>query len=437
VPDQRTWRRTNLQAAGSRTDDICFVDEHIGWAVNSDGGIWLTENGGDGWIRQAHLPDSYLRCVSFVSPSRGWVGTLSGPHRLYETRDAGTTWAPVQNLPDDAPSRICGLHAVDASTVFASGTNYPNETAGVVRSRDDGASWTALEVPGAALLVDIFFEDSDRGWVVGGVDTVQHPDRPTSRSDVVPGVFRTTDGGESWTNLVALNADLDEFPRGEWGWKVQKVSAAVLVVSCENFHDGAILRSDDGGHGWRRLRINDRQRNSNLEGIGFLDGERGWVGGWGDRLFLGGFTSATSDGGANWHDANEVGFRLNRFRFIGDPPRIAYASGDTVYKFSDEPAPTGFQMPEALRTPDVVGAEDVALPIDVPEGAGRLQVRIWERFGLQVRFLIDEIHPEPGQRLLEWNFTDDAGNALPLGSYIVRFTVDDESSSRIVQRSAD
>jgi photosystem II stability/assembly factor-like uncharacterized protein len=426
-----------LQAAGSRTDDIYFLDEHRGWAVNSDGGIWATENGGRDWSRQAHLPDSYLRCVSFADPHTGWIGTLSGPHRLYATRDAGATWAPVENLPEDGPSRICGLHAVDAATIFASGTNYPNEKAGVVRSRDGGASWTALEVADAALLVDIFFESPDRGWVVGGVDNVRHPDRPTTRADVVPGVFHTMDGGESWTNLVALNAELDEFPRGEWGWKIQRVSDRILVVSCENFHDGAILRSDDGGQVWRRLRINDRQRNSNLEGIGFLDGECGWVGGWGDRLFRGGFTSATSDGGANWHDANEVGFRLNRFRFIGDPPRIAYASGDSVYKFTEEPALIELAAPEAVRTPDVVGAEEVAFTVDVPEGARRLQARIWERFGRQVRLLVDEADPEPGPRHLEWDFTDDAGGKLPLGSYIVRWTVDDVSSSRVFHRAAD
>ena len=130
-------------------------------------------------------------------------------------------------------------------------------------------------------------------------------------------------------------------PRGEWGWKIQALDAQTMFVSLENLLDGAILRSDDGGLNWQRLRVNDRQRNSNLEGIGFVDRNRGWVGGWGDIDFVGGFTSATTDGGTTWDDANQIGFRLNRFRFIGNPITVGYASGDTVYKFTDEPAPAG------------------------------------------------------------------------------------------------
>lgn len=243
------WRPTPLPAARSRIDDVFFVDETLGWAVNSDGKVFKTEDGAESWTEQQIFPDSYLRCLAFTSPATGWIGTLSGPHRLYKTVNGGADWAPVENLPPDGPGRICGLYAVNDDLVFASGTNYPNEPAGVIRTTDGGATWTTLDLGPTppTLLVDIFFANETTGWVVGGIDEVGHPARETGRRDVVPAVYATTDGGESWTNIVDGLQRAGELPRGEWGWKIQKLGDATLFVSLENFLDGAILRSDDLG----------------------------------------------------------------------------------------------------------------------------------------------------------------------------------------------
>lgn len=432
----QSWHATALPVAGSRTDDIWFIDELVGWAVNSDGKVYRTSDGGASWLAQKMFASSYLRCVSFSSAQNGWLGMLSGPNRLHRTNDGGTTWSPVENLPIGGPRRICGLATVDDQTVFASGTNFPNEPAGVLRTTDGGGTWQALEIDGdPVLLVDIHFADAMTGWVVGGVDDVRHPDREIMRRDVVPGVFQTTDGGRNWKNLLSADAAAGVFPRGEWGWKIQHLGRDTLIVSCENVLDGAILRSDDRGASWTRRRINDQQRNSNLEGVGFLDSQRGWVGGWGDAFFTGGFTSETLDGGRSWTNANAVGFRLNRFRFIGDPVTVAYASGDTVYKFSEETTPMLTAAAEPM--PDLVGTDSVAFDLDVPDHTAELQVRIWDRYGCEVAFLVDEVAPAPGSRRINWNFEGDDGALLPPGGYIVRAVMDSHSVSRVVLRLLD
>lgn len=428
-----TWQPTPLPTAGSRTDDVWFLDASLGWAVNSDGKVFRTDDGATSWVEQHLFADSYLRCVSFSSPERGWIGALSGPHPLYRTDDGGASWTPVLNRPAGGPDRICGLIAVSDDVVFASGTNYPNEEAGVIRTSDGGATWTRLDLGlEPTLLVDILFEDAMTGWVVGGIDQVEHPDREAERRDVVPIVLHTTDGGETWTNVIADNIAIGDFPQGEWGWKIQRLGPRTVLVSLENFYDGAILRSDDLGATWTRLRINDRQRNSNLEGVGFLDENRGWVGGWGDRDFIGGFTSETTDGGRTWDNANHVGFRLNRFRFIGDPVEVAYASGDTVYKLSPGAAPiTALTGTEVAA---LTGVEEVGLDLEVPEGTKRLDVRIWERFGKEVRHLVAEENPTAGRRSLTWNFADNQGADCGRNSFIVRVVTDDAAFSRIIHR---
>lgn len=63
------------------------------------------------------------------------------------------------------------------------------------------------------LLVDLYFDDSETGWMVGGIDYVRHPGRPTEKRDVIPEVFHTTNGGDTWVNQTEANAHVGEFPR--------------------------------------------------------------------------------------------------------------------------------------------------------------------------------------------------------------------------------
>ena len=439
----RTWRPTNAPMAdqdlGKRYDDVWFETPDLGWGVNSDGMILRTSDGGASWDLQFHDPATYLRCLGFASTTRGWAGTLSGPARLLETND-GRTWSAVAGLPAGGPPMVCGLSVVDESVIYASGTNYPfgfsdNPPPAMLKTVDGGATWVTIDMRAhAALLVDTWFSTPERGWVVGGRADPTVPAGGDGRDNVTPVVLHTEDGGLSWVDRVAeLHGEL---PLGEWGWKIQFLDERVGFVSLENFRDGAVLKTTDGGMHWQRLPVDDPQQNANLEGVGFVDENRGWVGGWGAD-FAGGQSSATEDGGRTWRDANEIGRFVNRFRFLGRPVTVGYAAGATVYKYSDEPVPASMRPafaggPGVAAAPLLAGAAradgsaPLRIPVTVPEGASRLEVNVWERFGRHVGRLLDEAGPAPGARTVEW---DAAGRS---GSYIVRVTVDDDSESQIV-----
>jgi hypothetical protein len=116
-----TWSRTGDQA-GSRHGDVWFLTPDLGWAVNSDGKILGTADGGNRWEQQFLTSGRCLRCVGFASESQGWVGTPSPARPLLETSDGGVTWNNMTNLPEFAPSAVCGLSVVDESVVYALGT---------------------------------------------------------------------------------------------------------------------------------------------------------------------------------------------------------------------------------------------------------------------------------------------------------------------------
>jgi hypothetical protein len=183
-------RNSNLQWCATpapkqrRHDDIWFSDPQIGWAVNSDGQIIKTIDGGVSWIPQLQ-DDVYWRCIGFATPQGGWAGTLTRGRRLYATTDGGATWELIDaRLPANAPPGICGLSVVNEQVVYASGTNFPNRPAAVVKTTDGGATWSGLDVTWTddlgmaarpSLLVDIYFTTPERGWV----SAARRPSSPT------------------------------------------------------------------------------------------------------------------------------------------------------------------------------------------------------------------------------------------------------------------
>lgn len=430
----RRWRRTNTPDARDhgRYDDIWFASERVGWGVNGAGQIIKTVDGAETWTVKKSLPGAYLRCVAFANEKVGWVGTTAGSHRLYQTNDGGESWAEVVNLPAGAPSKICGLWVLDENVVFACGSNLPEDPTIFIKTTDGGRTWSARDMKNqATTLIDIYFRDALNGWVVGGLDSVQCAGRTPGKYDLVPVILRTRDGGETWVSKLKY-PDPDPkkqlfslYPRGEWGWKIQEVLAHnTLVVSLQNYRDGAILWSDDGGENWERRLINDRQRNANLEGVGFLDSQRGWVGGWGDLNKVGGFTSRTEDGGRTWDDDNDVLFRVNRFRFLGEPVAIGYAAGAFVYKYDDAAKDATAFPADLAASPRVVVSGNGILTVSVQAGDGDalVAVRIFApETGALVRTLNGTVGP---RHEIVWDLLDDAGDPVAPGVYFLRSTVD-------------
>ncbi len=353
--------------ASSRTDDIWFFDELTGWLVNSSGYVCKTEDGGSNWTPKYFLSPNvpskpYLRCMGWANRQYGWFGSVTGigdasldyPSQyvrtlLHRTTDGGETWSALENLPEGSPAGICGLYAVNEKVVYGSGTNDPGLPGpSIIKTVDGGESWELIDMqPYADNLIDIYFFDENRGFVVGGkIDEAcsatreGYPKPRLSRyAQLKPVVLQTLDGGKTWENTAAKT---DGLSCGEWGWKIQFINEKLGFVSLENFVSAAMLKTTDGGASWERYDVKDSSGeiiNKDLEGIGFLDENRGWVGGWGNN-FNGLMNSYTEDGGKTWvrqdHDPvnpnSDSRIRINRYRLLGDPVTGGYCSGLQVYK---------------------------------------------------------------------------------------------------------
>jgi photosystem II stability/assembly factor-like uncharacterized protein len=487
TPSVSAWQTLpNAPVASSRTDDIWFHDENTGWLVNSNGDVWRTNDGGNSWTKQLNVPSTlpskpYLRTIHFAPQDgkTGWFGALCGKTDgylgtlLHGTTDGGKSWKPISNLPAGAPQGICGISVVNSQVMYGAGSNDPARLGpAVIKTIDGGKSWSLIDMkPYANNLIDVWFWNEQQGYVVGGRNNsfcpgnqpwyTSHPQYAKLR----PVVLYTEDGGKTWTNQVAaLNTAFD---CGSWGWKMYWLDQQRGFVSIEDFHNGAILRTTNGGKSWVMLRINDQRSvgksgkgkgskgkskgskatvsNANLEGIGFIDENQGWVGGWGDANFIGNYNSATVDGGFNWvaqdHNPNDSKsdprVNVNRYRFIG---KSGYCSGKTVYKMnlgggkSDKSAPKSATLLGAAPAPALSlsirpgdAAGELSISFDVPAGAKQLTLDAWSHFGWHVATVLSEKSPQAGSRTIEWDGKAHIGDRL-----IFRLSADSESASQTV-----
>ena len=493
-------------AASSRTDDIWFFDEKVGWLINSSGYVAKTDDGGQFWHQKYFvypgLPSRpYLRCMSWGNRNIGWFGSVTGlpvdpkpdPNEylktlLFHTKDGGETWNPVLNLPKESPAGICGFHAVNEKVAYGSGTNDPGLPGpGIIKTTDGGATWTLIPMQNYAdNLIDIYFFNENDGFVVGGKNATTcpttNPAYPVPRLSryvqLMPVVLRTRDGGNTWTNTAANTENL---ACGEWGWKIQFLNEKIGFVALENFRDAAILKTTDGGESWVRKHVAESQEgmppiNNDLEGIGFIDEKTGWVGGWGDN-FNGYYNSFTQDGGETWsrqdYDPDNPGsgdarYRINRYRFIGQPVTAGYCSGQQIFKLGTtrkkvpfgkktafgalteftpkqprlEPAHSGQRTNPKAHFQDaapsmgtVPGFEisqkptpqgEVEIGYTLPRDTPNVFIGLWNKFAFHVRTLINEKSQTKGRQTVIWDGKDDAGNPVGEGLFICRICIDGE-----------
>jgi photosystem II stability/assembly factor-like uncharacterized protein len=228
------------------------------------GGVWKTTDGGATWAPLTDgTPISSVGALA-VAPSDHNViyvgsgeaaprGDMTHGDGVYKSVDGGKSWTHV-GLAD---SRQIGALIVDprnADVVLVAAFGHafgPNKERGVYRTTDGGKSWTRVlyrdEETGA---IDVSFDPNNASIVYAALWQARRQPWSFSSGGPGSGLYRSTDGGLTWTHLTG-----NGLPGGILGRIHVSVSAAdpKRVYAMIEAHEGGLYRSDDGGAHWARV----------------------------------------------------------------------------------------------------------------------------------------------------------------------------------------
>ncbi len=263
---QLAWRAIGPAVMGGRIDDVA-VDErnpstiYVGAA---SGGVWKTTNQGITWTplfdKQgvASIGDVAL---TPSQPDLVWVGTGEPNNRqsstfgdgVYKSTDGGRTWMHMGLRDTQHIGRVL-IDPTNPETVYVAALGHlwgPNAERGVFKTTDGGRTWTNLK-----------FIDQDTGFV----DMVMDPSNPQTLYAAAyqrrraawgyngggagSGIYKTTDGGRTWTHLTT---GLPSGTVGRIGLAIYRRDPKVLYATVEHRQEGGTYRSDDGGETWRKM----------------------------------------------------------------------------------------------------------------------------------------------------------------------------------------
>jgi photosystem II stability/assembly factor-like uncharacterized protein len=235
------------------------------------GGVWKSIDSGATWkpIFDS-VPNASIGAIA-VAPSNHeviYVGTGEGALRgnitwgdgVYKSTDGGKTWASI-GLKD---TRQIGAMIVDPTNpdvvlVAAEGHAFgPNAERGVFRTTDGGKTWSKVlykdENTGA---VDVTFDPTNPKIVYAALWQVRRQPWNFSSGGPGSGLYRSTDGGATWTKLEG-----NGLPSGVLGRIDVSVSQAdpKRIYAMIEAKDGGLYRSDDAGQHWKLINQDGRIR---------------------------------------------------------------------------------------------------------------------------------------------------------------------------------
>lgn len=268
-----TWRHIGPFRAG-RTKSAVGVPQqpNVFYMAVTNGGVWKTTDYGRTWnpIMDSQ-PTGSIGAVEVApsDPNIVYVGSGEGLQRpdlsvgngMYRSNDAGKTWTRL-GLRDGQQIPRIAVDPKNPERLFVAVLGHPygpNSERGIYRSTNGGKSFER-----------VLFKDEN----TGGADVVLSPDDPNTVYAVLwearqgpwenaawsgrnSGLFKSTDGGTTWTQLGGgLPTTADGL--GRLGIGIAPSNPRVMYVTATAGAKSGIYRSDDAGASWTRTTTDSR-----------------------------------------------------------------------------------------------------------------------------------------------------------------------------------
>ena len=249
--------------------DAIDQDGRITMFVGSaSGGVWKSINGGTTFkpvFDRESVQSIGAVAIAHSNPKIVWVGTgeswtrnsVSIGDGIYKSTDGGENWTNMGLKDSEHIAKIL-VDPKDSNQVLACATGHlwnDNDERGVYRTTDGGKTWNKVLAgangsTGCAMLA---MSSQGQGTVFAAMWDFRREGWTFRSGGPGSGVYKSTDGGEHWTELNNSNSKgLPEKPYGRIALAVAPSKPQVVYAMIES-KKSALFRSDDGGQNWNRL----------------------------------------------------------------------------------------------------------------------------------------------------------------------------------------
>ena len=259
-PSNNEGRMTSIAVGDQGGHRVIYVGA-------ASGGVWKSDDRGDTWAPVFDHEATARSKVVVGLPSNNnivWVGTgednlfragLEGTG-IYKSTDAGKTWTQTGLTESGTIGRII-VHPTNPDVVYVAVSGHEwtdNDMRGVYMTTDGGKTWTrAFFRSPTTGAVDLVMDPTDPNTLYVGM--WQRARRKWSDPRVEPGnkeggIWKTTDGGKTWT---AINTGLTPADfRGRVGVDISRSNPNVLYAVIDSYEQGRPAKpgEKDAYGGW-------------------------------------------------------------------------------------------------------------------------------------------------------------------------------------------
>jgi photosystem II stability/assembly factor-like uncharacterized protein len=341
------FRSIGPATMSGRISDLAVYEANpsVYYVATAHGGIWKTTNNGTTFEPQ--FQDQGLMAIGDITVSQSnadlvWMGTGEANNRqttswgngVYKSTDGGKTYT-FMGLADSKHINRILIHPTNNDVVLVAATGSlwgPGGDRGVYKTTDGGRTWKhVLRVDEWTGANDLVYSLSDPNVMYAS--TYQRVRTTCCMNGGGPGsgIWRSTDGGETWTRLTGNG--LPAGPLGRIAFDVYRRSSNTVYALIEgptggggggpeagpggggggggggnqnappNAQPTGLYRSDDGGQTWRKTsNINPRPMYFSQIRIDPTTTERIYGGGVGMHLSMDGGKTFETDAALVTHD---------------------------------------------------------------------------------------------------------------------------------------
>ncbi len=245
--------------------DAVHENPDIMYVGTASGGLWKSISGGIKWepMFDKELTASVgAVAIQQSNPSVIWVGTgegnprnsLNGGFGIYKSLDGGKNWKAM-GLEKTRHIHRIKIDPTDPNTVYVGAIGSPwgeHPERGVFKTTDGGETWKkVLFVNNKTGVGDLVMDPTNPNKLIAAMWEHKRDPWFFKSGGKGSGLYMTHDGGENWKKLT----DEDGLPKGDLG----RIGIAIapgkpnVIYALVEAKKNALYKSEDGGFKWKMI----------------------------------------------------------------------------------------------------------------------------------------------------------------------------------------